>query len=162
MNMRLCVACKKNHPAVSYERNVGGEVTVEHYCFACYEKRFLSVEVDGHENGKTYDVCPYCGRTADEVKSTALVGCARCYRTLGTVTVPMVVRMQQGQADAHSGKKSENADLKTYYKNRKKELLALLMHYSNLGEAKQVEKYKQETERLERRIAAEGYDGDKV
>ena len=56
--MRLCFECKKNHPAVSYQRNTGGAIQVEHYCFACYEKLFLSVEADGHENGRTYEVCP--------------------------------------------------------------------------------------------------------
>ena len=148
--MRLCFECKKNHPAVSYQRNVGGEIQVEHYCFACYEKLFLSVEADGHENGRTYEVCPYCGTSLEAVKKTALVGCAHCYHTLGTVTIPMVIRMQQGQADTHRGKKSENSDPIIKHKNRRKELVALSMYYSNLGETALAEKYRQEMELLER------------
>ena len=158
--MGLCFECRKNHPAVSYERKVGKETCVEHYCLACYEKKFVSVESDGHENGRSFETCPYCGATTESLKNTATVGCARCYRTLGTVAIPMVIRMQQGQADAHRGKRPENASTESRYKNRKKELLALLLHYENIGDVAQVEKYKQETERLERSFASGEYNGE--
>ena len=156
--MGLCFECKKNHPAISYERNVGGRVQTEHYCLACYEKKFISVEADGNENGRTFEACPYCDTTVEVLKTTAIVGCPHCYRTLGAVAIPMVVRMQQGQADAHRGKRSENVSAEVRYRNRKKELLALLIHYENIGDFEQVEKYKQETERLDRLFATGGYD----
>ena len=62
----------------------------------------------------------------------------------------MVIRMQQGQADTHRGKKSENSDPIVHHKNRRKELVALSMYYSNLGETALAEKYRQEMELLER------------
>ena len=149
--MRLCYACKKNHPAVSYERKTKEGVVTEHYCLACYEACFLSVEVDGNDRGAIYSVCPYCGTSAEEVKKTALVGCAHCYRTLGAVAVPMTVRMQQGQADAHRGKGLESLSTRTRTENRKKELLALVMYYADLGDTERLEKYKKELKQIERR-----------
>lgn len=154
--MRLCFACKKNHPAVSYERKTKEGVVTEHYCLACYEVCFLSVGADGNEQGVTYEVCPYCGTTAQQVKKTAIVGCAHCYRTLGSVTVPMTVRMQQGQADAHRGKGLEGVGTRTRLENRKKELLALVMYYANLGDNVQLEKYKKELKQIERKTPIGG------
>ena len=132
--MRLCFACKKNHPAVSYERRVRGGVETEHYCLSCYENKFLSVAADGNENGKTYEVCPYCGQTADEVKKTALVGCAKCYHTLGMLAVPMVIRMQQNASDVHRGKLAADGE-GAQRSNRRKELQTLAFHYENVGDA---------------------------
>ena len=120
-------------------------VEIENYCLSCYEKNFLSVEVDGNENGLKYDVCPYCGTAAERVKETGIVGCARCYRTLGEIVVPMVVRMQQEEADVHQGKQPESIHPQVYYENRKKELLALAIYYENLGDTQSSMKCKQES-----------------
>ena len=148
--MALCFACKKNFSAVSYERKTNKGIFKEEYCLECYEKLFVSLHADGHEDGKQYDVCPYCGTSAETVQRTALVGCARCYHTLGAVAIPMVIRMQQGQ-DIHRGK-SVPQDGKTYYETRKKELLALLMYFENLGDEQRVEQYKTELEQLARGV----------
>jgi protein-arginine kinase activator protein McsA len=152
MAMRLCFECKKNHPAVSYERKVKGGVVTEHYCLACYETKFLSVGSDGHENGRTYETCPYCGTTAETVKKTALVGCAHCYHTLGVVAIPMTVRMQQGQADVHRGKRSESYSTRQRQEIRRKELIALVGYYESLGDSARAEKCKKEALELERRL----------
>lgn len=155
MAMRLCCECKKNHPAISYERKVRGGVETEHYCLSCYESKFLSVSSDGHENGKVYEVCPYCGRTAEELKKTALVGCAHCYHTLGLVAVPMVVRMQQNAADVHRGKHALDS-ARGRADNRAKELLALAVHYENVGEKERATACRAEIEGLKRSPEAGG------
>ena len=62
----------------------------------------------------------------------------------------MVIRMQQGQ-DVHQGK-AARIDRKTVYENRKKELIALVMHYGNLGDEQRVKEYKSELEKLARSV----------
>ena len=146
--MRLCFACKKNHPAVSYERKVRGGKEIEHYCLACYENKFLSVAADGNEAGKTYEVCPYCGMTVAEVKKTALVGCAKCYQTLGLLTVPMVIRMQQNAADVHRGKCAADGE-GAQRSNRRKELQTLAYHYERVGDLLRAKAYQQQVEALD-------------
>ncbi len=147
--MRLCFACKKNHPAVSYERKVRGGIEVEHYCLTCYENKFLSVGSDGHEDGKTYEVCPYCGAKADEVKKTALVGCAKCYHTLGVLTIPMVIRMQQNASDVHRGKCAVDGE-GAQRSNRRKELQALAFHYEKVGDTLRAKAYLEKIDELDR------------
>ena len=148
--MGLCFSCKKNFSAVTYERKTKDGVVEEAYCYECYGKHFLSAHVDGHANGRQYDACPYCGWTAEALQRTALVGCSHCYHTLGGVAIPMVIRMQQGQ-DVHQGK-AARIDRKTVYENRKKELIALVMHYGNLGDEQRVKEYKSELEKLARSV----------
>ena len=153
--MRLCFACKKNHPAVSYERKVRGGVEIEHYCLACYENKFLSVNSDGHEDGKTYEVCPCCGAKADEVKKTALVGCAKCYHTLGVLTVPMVIRMQQNSSDVHRGKSAVDGE-GAQRSNRRKELQTLAYPYEKMGDAVRARACLREVEELDIEGAQDG------
>ena len=153
--MRLCFACKKNHPAVSYERKVRGGIEVEHYCLSCYENKFLSVGSDGNEDGKTYEICPYCGMTVAEVKKTALVGCAKCYHTLGLLTVPMVIRMQQNAADVHRGKCATDGE-GAQRSNRRKELQTLAFHYEKVGNLLRAKAYQEQIEALDRDNAKAG------
>jgi hypothetical protein len=47
----------------------------------------------------------------------------------------------------HQGK-AARVDGKTVYENRKKELIALVMHYGNLGDQQRVDVYKSELEKL--------------
>ena len=153
--MRLCFACKKNHPAVSYERKVRGGVETEHYCLSCYEQKFLSISADGNEDGKTYEVCPYCGQTAEGLKKTALVGCAKCYHTLGLLAVPMVVRMQQNASDVHRGKPAADGE-GAQRSNRRKELQTLAFHYENAGDVVRAEACRAAIEEIDRGLAKVG------
>ena len=154
-----CFECGTNYPAISYERKVGNAIEVEHYCLSCYQRKFLSVELDGSQDGKHYDSCPYCGMSAETLKKTAIVGCAHCYRALGDVVIPMTVRMQQGSADVHCGKLSESASPKAYYENRLKELKTLADYYKNMGDRQSLERMNTEWQRITRLLErGEGYE----
>ena len=140
---------------MSYERKVRGGIEVEHYCLSCYENKFLSIGSDGNEDGKTYEICPYCGTTVAEVKKTALVGCAKCYHTLGLLTVPMVIRMQQNAADVHRGKCAADGE-GAQRSNRRKELQTLAFHYEQVGDLLRAKAYKAQMETLDRENAKSG------
>ena len=155
--MPLCFACKKNQPIVLYERKTLDGVRVEPYCLACYEKLFLTIKPED-ENEKSADVCPYCKRTAEDLQKTALVGCAHCYHALRSV-MPTVVRMQQGQKDAHRGKVAENLKPKAKAERRRQEMLALQEYYSQAGKAELAERYAENADALELEIKRGNYDG---
>ena len=95
----LCANCKKNQATKSYESVKKGTPTTEYFCLDCYDKLFRAPKQQA-ENGAT---CPYCGMTAETLKKRQLVGCAKCYQTLGTVTDAMVKKMQGEQW--HDGKR---------------------------------------------------------
>ena len=155
--MPLCFACKKNQPVVTYERKTVDGIRVEHYCLACHEKRFLTVrthEADSHAS----TACPYCGATADELKKTALVGCAHCYKSIAEA-IPAVIRMQQGSKDAHRGKTSENLRPKARAERRCQELIALKEYYERTGESDLSARYERLAKELQSEIKRGDYDG---
>ena len=78
----LCDKCKKNQAIKTYEQTRNGNVTYAHYCLQCDPARW---------EGSS---CPYCGTTLTEFMKTKLVGCAKCYQTLGTGIQPVVESMQ--------------------------------------------------------------------
>ena len=98
----LCCLCKKNQATKTFVRGRAGKQKEEYYCFECYRSRFLSVEFDGEENGRTFEVCPYCNTKAEDFKRTTLVGCAKCYQTIGKAVLPVLINMQGGEV--HAGK----------------------------------------------------------
>jgi protein-arginine kinase activator protein McsA len=95
----LCANCKKNQATKSYESMKKGTPTTEYFCLDCYDKLFLAPQSQGEKG----TVCPYCGTTAETLKKRQLVGCAKCYQTLGAVTGAMVKKMQGEQW--HDGKR---------------------------------------------------------
>jgi len=156
--MELCFACKKMQPVKSYERKYKDGIRLEHYCLACYEKRFISVKPD-LPGDPAYTVCPYCGASVEDLKKTALVGCPNCYHTLRAAAVPMVVRMQQGQADAHCGKVSENVQPKARAERRLQEANALWEHYKDAGNAEYSARYEHTSNQLKEQIKKGEYNG---
>ena len=52
--------------------------------------------------------CPYCGTTAEEFKTTNMVGCAHCYQMLEKDIWNVVVKMQGKKA--HTGKSPSMAE----------------------------------------------------
>ncbi len=155
--MPLCFACKKNQPVVLYERKTVDGVRVEPYCLACYEKRFLSVK-DEESDGSAVTVCPYCGATSEELKKTALVGCANCYRVLRGA-IPAVIRMQQGGKDAHRGKTSENVRPKARAERRRQELIALKEYYEQAGSKDLAARCERTADALAKESKRGEYDG---
>ena len=151
--MQLCFACKKNQPVVLYKRKTVDGVRIEPYCLACNQKRFIS-----ENEAETVSVCPYCGWEAEQLRKTALVGCANCYRTLDGV-IPAVIRMQQNGKDAHRGKVSENVRAKAKAERRYQELLALKEYYLEQGNAMLAARYEKNAKALESEIKRGNYDG---
>ncbi|MBQ8320186.1 MAG: hypothetical protein IJX81_04835 [Clostridia bacterium] len=98
----LCCKCKKNQATKTFVSGSGAKRKEEYYCFECYRERFLSVEYDGEENGRSFEVCPYCGVKAEEFRRSGLVGCAKCYKTIGKAVLPALIGMQG--AVVHVGK----------------------------------------------------------
>ena len=95
----LCANCKKNQATKSYETIKKGTPTTEYFCLDCYEKLFRGTQYVTQAQG---DVCPYCGMTAEALKKRQLVGCAKCYQTLGVYTDAMIAKMQGEKL--HDGK----------------------------------------------------------
>ena len=102
----LCCHCKKNQASKTYVRAKGaGGTEKEAYCLDCYHRLFA-------EEKENYTVCPVCGTTAESFTAKKLVGCAKCYEYLVSVTDPCIVKMQGN--GTHCGKqeiKSEYAKL---------------------------------------------------
>ena len=153
----LCVKCKKNQATKTYERVLGGEKCEEYYCLSCFHESFLSVDVDGRENGATYDVCPCCGTNVETLKKTSLVGCARCYRTIGKVAIPMVIRMQGGEA--HRGKRAAAVSQEEHIRLRCAELLMLIRAYRERGDSERAKSCFDEYNRLKDYLFSGGADG---
>lgn len=152
----LCFECKKLPGTRVHRRIVNGQTIDEHYCMSCYLKKFVSVESLSYEYSYLGDTCPNCGTTVNEIKNTAFVGCAECYRALAPTAVPMVVSMQQGEQEAHRGKVSENVRVKNRLECRIEELNALIEYYTALGETMKVQKLKNEKASARRKLEAGG------
>ena len=93
-----CFYCNKNEAVKSYER-IKQTKKREYYCLECYERLFFSAKAE-----TDFSVCPYCGTSVEEFQSKKLVGCPYCYRTMNTVALAMIEKMQNGVC-GHRGKK---------------------------------------------------------
>ena len=153
----LCVKCRKNQATKTYERILGGEKREEFYCLSCFHESFLSVEVDGMENGKTYSVCPYCNTSVETLKKTSLVGCAHCYHTIGAAAIPMVIRMQG--VEAHCGKTPILRSGEAQVHLRRKELSLLVKMYRQKGDEERAKSCLDEYNRLSLYFVGGGVDG---
>ena len=153
----LCVKCRKNQATKTHERLVGGEKRKEYYCLTCFHESFLSVDVDGTEQGKSYDVCPCCGTSAETLKKTSLVGCSRCYQTIGKVAIPMVIAMQG--VEAHRGKRAAAVSKAEHIRLRCRELLMLADAYQARGETQRAKSCVDEYNRLQDHLFSGGADG---
>ncbi len=107
----LCCNCKKNEAVRKYKQIKNGVAREENYCFECYQRLFLSSEIEKAEGG-ALSACPYCGTTEEEFRLRKLVGCVHCYQTLKAVA-PVITRMQGKKT--HKGKypsvETENMEL---------------------------------------------------
>ena len=97
----LCGNCRKNQATKTYEKIRGGKKEVSYYCLDCYHKLFIGF--NGQSEADLLSECPYCATTAEEVKKSNIVGCAKCYETLKDALYPVVAKMQ-GE-EIHKGKK---------------------------------------------------------
>ena len=141
----LCCRCKKNQATKSYMRTLAGKQKAEYYCLDCYRNGFLSVEMDGEDNGRSFEICPYCGTSAEDFKRTTLVGCAMCYKTIGTAVIPTLITMQGGEV--HVGKKGAGQEEKL--RLRLEELMVLYESYKREGDEKRAYEVAQEYKRLQ-------------
>ena len=94
-----CGHCGRNQATKTYEQIKNNKKVVEYYCMDCYERLFLSLA----NNAETaLSVCPYCGTTLEEFRTSKLVGCAHCYPALQEGIMPVILKMQGERA--HTGK----------------------------------------------------------
>jgi protein arginine kinase activator len=93
--MRYCDDCGKNHASVHFTRIDGDSTVVLHLCDDCARKKGVSVsmimeEPSGDEqpqasfDGLDNQVCPGCGMSFVQFKSTGRLGCEQCYRAFET------------------------------------------------------------------------------
>ncbi|MBQ8283980.1 MAG: hypothetical protein IJX75_02685 [Clostridia bacterium] len=97
----LCCNCKENQATKTYEQVKNGKLETQPYCFDCYQRLFINAS--DSSDGVALLICPYCGITADDVRTKKLVGCAYCYRTLKETLLSEILKMQGEQA--HCGKR---------------------------------------------------------
>lgn len=121
----LCGNCKKNQATKTYEQIKKNKREVSYYCLDCYHKLFL--DIDEQSCGEKRTACPYCNTTVAELKKRNLVGCAKCYETLQSELVPMILKFQGG-AQVHTGKILYETK-KDGVERRQKELKVLSQKY---------------------------------
>lgn len=152
----LCCRCKKNQATKTFVRGRAGKQKEEYYCFDCYRDRFLSVEFDGEENGRSFDTCPYCNTRAEDFKRTTLVGCANCYKTIGKAVLPVLINMQGGEV--HAGKTGAQGE--EILRLRLQELRILYESYLQDGDEKRAGEVAQEYKRLQGGVPTSGKGGN--
>lgn len=145
----LCGNCKKNQATKTYEQIKKGKTDLSYYCLDCYHKLFVCS--DGTD-GEPLAACPYCGTTVADFKKRNLVGCAHCYQTLFSAVLPVVTKLQGGQA--HKGKAAYTTESERLEK-RKYELetvVAKLQSEENYADA---EKYERRLAQMEEGLEEE-------
>lgn len=118
--MMHCQQCHKNFASIRYAEVVDGEVTDQHLCSECVEKRraaqkpgfefstpspFLRKEKEPLSRGAALfpmPVCPGCDRDLNTIRNTGMVGCAKCYTTFRDQLTPILVDLHG--ASEHNGK----------------------------------------------------------
>lgn len=99
----LCQHCKKNVATVNCVEIINDEKFESHLCKSCYAS--LYGELNSKSNGDIWaelfggadaprKVCPVCGTTFDDYKSTGLVGCASCYDVFKDELLESIRRIQ--------------------------------------------------------------------
>ncbi len=84
-----CAKCGK--PATVYVKSKSGA-----YCTDCFH---MLLKESAAQTGR----CPSCGRTLDEFRHSALLGCENCYYAFSDWVLPAVRTMQE--KDVHVGKR---------------------------------------------------------
>lgn len=112
----LCDKCKKNQAIKTYEQTRNGKIEYVHYCLQCDPALW------------TDSACPYCGTTSADFAKTKLVGCAKCYQTLGKAIQPAVEGMQ-GVAYTEGCHKGKVA-----YQNKQERIKQRCIELSTLAE----------------------------
>lgn len=127
----LCQNCHKNEATIHVQQIVNGHVQAFHLCEACAKKHGDAAGEDGFNlaevlfdiAGKVANaaapaekeasepetdlVCPQCGRTLQQFRKTAYLGCPGCYQAFAPLIEGMLKNMHRG--DRHLGKIPGNA-----------------------------------------------------
>lgn len=113
-----CQQCHKNFASIRYAEVVDGQVTDQHLCSECLDKRkfavkagfeftkpspFMRKEKESAARGSALfpmPVCPTCDRDFNTIRSSGLVGCADCYDTFCEQLTPVLTELH-GAAEHH-------------------------------------------------------------
>ena len=134
----LCEKCGKNEATYHLKQNINGKVMEKHLCAECAaeEPEFKDFGMEnfqdffggfgapfgslgsfgllGHMLGagaparRRARTCPVCGATEEEISSSGMLGCAKCYDTFGDLLSPYLRRLH-GSAE-HTGKVPSGAN----------------------------------------------------
>ncbi len=84
----LCCKCGKTEATIKFKQIVNGVIKDYEVCKNCYAKQnnvkynVAKVSTKLQSNFKnSQKTCEFCGRTFEEIKNTAYVGCNYCYVT---------------------------------------------------------------------------------
>jgi len=115
----LCQNCNEKEATVQLTKIVNGEKTELHLCEDCASKEafnlyqadfakflsgFMNIEKTPQPQEEAGELlrCPVCGRSLDEFKKSAKLGCDACYSAFGEQIEPLLKRIH-GRT-VHTGK----------------------------------------------------------
>lgn len=86
----ICSQCGINNATINYKHINNGIIENIHVCRSCYDKQNLSIKYNNAKISTKINidnsdkvlnkVCDFCGRSLEEIKRTAYVGCEYCYK----------------------------------------------------------------------------------
>lgn len=135
----LCDECGKNKATFHSIEKINGVTNERHLCSECQKKyggSIMKMSGLGSLFGGFGDffaeprlpkreeyICKSCGTTCDEFLDSGFVGCSDCYREFAPIIMPVIRRMQSGDA-SHVGKVASGVEnsVSTEYERLKKEL----------------------------------------
>jgi protein arginine kinase activator len=128
-----CEKCNDNNAVIHFTQVRDGKVVSYNLCQDCAEKlgmkganfdsinqpafapeaksEVLNELAQGAEPGKA-DVCPFCGSTMDDIKSSGRLGCSQCYFTFEN-QVDVLLRRIQGSS-FHVGRRTSKPESQTF------------------------------------------------
>ena len=86
----ICSECGINQATVTYKHINNGVIDNKNVCRNCYDKQNqtyeynkakISTKLNSYKDVPSVKTCDFCGRSLQEIKSTAYVGCEYCYKT---------------------------------------------------------------------------------
>lgn len=84
-----CCKCGNAEATIKYKQIVNGVIKDYEVCKNCYANQNnvkynlakVSSKLQNLNSNHKQNVCEFCGRTFEEIKNTAYVGCNHCYVT---------------------------------------------------------------------------------
>lgn len=118
----ICGLCNQNEASIHFTEIINNEVMKLRLCEECAKTKGVSLpkgfghfhianllaglsdltEEMGHPQKGKIPVCPVCGTTFEEVRTSGMLGCASCYEAFSLHLAPLLKRIHP--AARHTGK----------------------------------------------------------